>query len=135
MPIPTTAGTIALPSVGGIAATFQIGAGAPAGTTLTATESLAAPSNAPAPSAVRRVQAVSGATTFFFVSFTVSQTISTQFLTGESFALPSTYPTNAQYFVEFDDITSSPATKIASFGPATVANSQVQFQNTGGNGG
>lgn len=134
-PIPSAGGSVTFPSVSGLAATFQFGAGAPAGTTMTATESLGPPANAPAPSALRRIEAVNGATTFFFVTFTVSQTISTQLLTGESFAIPSTYPTTALYFVEFDDITSSPGTKIASFGPASVVNGRISFTNTGGNGG
>ncbi|MBV8580361.1 MAG: hypothetical protein JOZ86_06960 [Candidatus Eremiobacteraeota bacterium] len=113
---------------------FQIGAGAPAGTTITASESLTAPPNAPAPSSRLR-QSVVGATNFFYVTVTVSQSFSAQYITGEALTLANSLPSNAFYYVEIDDITSAPGTKIASFGPATVANLVAQYTNSGSSGG
>ncbi|MBV8748552.1 MAG: hypothetical protein JO103_02435 [Candidatus Eremiobacteraeota bacterium] len=132
LPVPTSAGTIVLPSLSGMSTSFQIGAGVPAGTTITANESLTAPPNAPAPSSrVRQPQSLSGATNVFYVTVTVSQSFSTQFITGEALTLASTLPTNALYYVEVDDVTAAPGTKIASFGPANVSGLVAQFVNSG----
>jgi len=129
LPVPTSAGTLALPTLSGFGVTFQIAAGAPSGTTITATESLGAPANAPAPSSARRREAIAGATNVFYVTVTLSQTVLAQIFTGENLAFPSTLPASAQYFAEVDDITSAPATKIGSFGPATVASLVAAFTN------
>jgi hypothetical protein len=129
LPLPTSAGTLTLPTLGGFGVTFQIAAGAPAGTTVTATGSLGAPANAPAPSSARRLNAIAGATNVFYVTLTVSQTISAQVFTGENLTVPSTPSAGAQYFAEVDDITSAPGTKIGSFGPATLAGLVEQITN------
>lgn len=132
--IPQTAGTMTLPSYAGYSPAVQVAAGAPAGTTLTATSSTTAPANAPAPSAIRRSpQAIAGASPIFYATFTVSASIPSQLFTGETLGLPSA-ALGVNYFVEFDDITSSPATKLATVS-GTATGATVAFNNTTGTGG
>jgi hypothetical protein len=135
MPLPTTATTLPLPTLNGMSVTFHIAAGAASGTTVTATESTGAPPNAPAPSSARHREAITGATNIFYVTMTFSQTVSSNFFPGEDLTLLSTLPTSAQYFTEIDDITSAPATKIGTFGPATLTGLLAAYTNNGGNNG
>jgi hypothetical protein len=135
VPLPTTATTLPLPTLNGMSVTFHIAAGAPSGTTVTATESIGAPPNAPAPSSVRRREAITGATNVFYVAMTLSQTVSSNFFPAEDLTLVSTLPTSAQYFTEIDDITSAPATKMATFGPATLTGLLAAYTNNGSNNG
>jgi hypothetical protein len=69
------------------------------------------------------------------VTLTFSQTVSSQYFTGESLTFPSTLPASAQYFTEIDDITSAPATKIGTFGPATLTGLLAAYTNNGSNNG
>ena len=130
--VPAAGGTQALATVGGQTATIDFGAGATAGTTVTATSAVSAPANAPAPAAkARRIQQISGAVPFYFVTITVSQSLPGSVFTSESVTLGASDPTTASYYAEFDDITAAPATKIVSFGPGTVTGGIVTVENTG----
>ena len=130
--VPAAGGTQALATVGGQTATIDFGAGATAGTTVTATSAVSAPANAPVPAAkARRIQQISGAVPFYFVTITVSQSLPGSVFTSESVTLGASDPTTASYYAEFDDITAAPATKIVSFGPGTVAGGIVTVENTG----
>jgi hypothetical protein len=121
--VPAGGGTVALPAAAnGQVATLVFAAGAPAGLTLTVTSSATAPGSAPAPSAVRRADAIANAVPFFWVTLTPSATLPASLITSELVTLTSAQPANASYYVEYDDITSLPATKAASFGPGSVAN-------------
>jgi hypothetical protein len=133
VPLPTSASTVALPAVTGEpVASLAIGAGAPAGVNITATTSTVAPSGAVAPSSVKRAaEAIAGAVPFYWVTFTVSTSVSASYFSGESVTLTAVDPTTASYYAEYDDITQSPGTKIASFGPATVANGVATIANSG----
>ena len=130
--VPAAGGTQALATVGGQTATIDFGAGATAGTTVTATSAVSAPANAPVPAAkARRIQQISGAVPFYFVTITVSQSLPGSVFTSESVTLGASDPTTASYYAEFDDITAAPATKIVSFGPGTVTGGIVTVENTG----
>lgn len=131
--VPASGGTLSLPSApNGQSASLSIAGGVPAGTTITASSSTSVPGNAPAPSSIARsTESISGAAPFFFVTFTVNQTFSAQLITGETVALLSSYPANAQYYVEFDDITSSPGTKLGCAGPGTVSGLLATISNSG----
>lgn len=134
--IPTAGGTLSIPAAStGQVAAFVLAAGAPAGVTITASSSITGPGSAPAPSSLKRsAEAISGAVPFFYVTFTVSATLSTNFLTGETVTLTSNQPATASYYAEFDDITSAPGTKLGCVGPGTVANlvATITNGNTGG---
>jgi len=128
--IPAGGGSVALATVGGQTATFDFSGSGIAGTTITATSSTTAPGNAPAPSAVlRRPQALAGAVPVFFVTFTVSPSLTAASIASESVTLGANDPTIATYFAEYDDITAAPGTKIFTFGPGTVANGTATIAN------
>ncbi|MFY9780381.1 MAG: alkaline phosphatase family protein [Candidatus Baltobacteraceae bacterium] len=124
--VPTTAGSIALPAANGIASSLSIAAGAPSGLTVTATSFSTAPANAPAPSsALRQVKSVAGATPFLYVQLQFSGTLQASYLAGETLTLPTTPVASGGYYVEIDDTTVSPATKLLSVGPGTVSGQTV----------
>jgi hypothetical protein len=129
--VPSGGGSIALPAASnGQVAALTFSAGVPAGTTISSSASAAPPAGAPAPSALKRTtQAVSGAVPFYFVAFTVSSAFSAANVTSESVTLTNADPTTASYFAEFDDITSTPGTKLATAGPGTIANGVVTILN------
>jgi hypothetical protein len=129
--VPATGGSLALPAASnGQVAALAFSAGVPAGTTISSSASAAPPGGAPAPSSLKRTtQAVSGAVPFYFVVFTVSAAFSAADIAGESVTLTSADPTTASYFAEFDDVTSTPGTKLASAGPGTIANGVVTIAN------
>jgi hypothetical protein len=119
--IPAGGGTITLPAAAnGEGSTLTVGAGASAGTTITASASTTAPSGAPAPSSIRRVESIAGAVAFLYVTFSVNQSVSANVFTSETASILNSFPANASYYVEFDDVTSLPATKLGCAGPATV---------------
>ncbi len=116
-------------------ATITLASGAPAGVTITASSSATGPSNAPAPSSVKRAaESINGAVPFFFVTFTVSANLSTQFFSSQTVSLLSSDPSTASYYVEFDDITSSPGTKLGCTGPGTVSGSTATISNSNSGG-
>jgi hypothetical protein len=134
--LPTGGGTLSIPAAAnGQAASVAVAAGVPAGTTITTTSSATAPGSAPAPSSIKRsAEAIAGAVPFFFVTFTVSASVTSNLFSGESVSLTSSQPATASYYVEFDDITSSPGTKLGCAGPGTVANGVVTISNSGASG-
>ena len=127
-----TSGTASLPAAGTESATITF-SGAPSGVTLQVTDSTTAPSGAPAPSFVRRgTMAVSGATPFFYIDFTVGGTsLPSSDITQLTVTTPSSAPSGAVYCVEFDSMGSTPA-KLGSV-QGTAANGVVTF--TTGSGG
>lgn len=129
--VPSGGGSLTLPAAAnGQIASVTFGPGATAGTTLTASSSTTAPGSAPAPSSIERsTESISGAVPFFFVTFSVNQALSTTYVTGETVALLSTFPAGASFYVEFDDITSTPGTKLGCAGPATVAGLLATYLN------
>lgn len=134
--VPTNGGTLSVPAAAnGQVATFTFATGVPSGITLTSSSSTTAPGSAPAPSSlVRSTEAISGAVPFLYVTFSFSGSLASSFVTGETASLTSSLPANASYYVEFDDITSSPGTKLGCAGPGTVANLIATISNgqTGG---
>lgn len=133
-PIPQSAGSVTLPSAGGMTPALQFGSGAPVGITMTVTDTTIAPANAPAPSAIRRTQSIAGATPFFYIVATVSSNVAAQYLAGETLSLAGNIPANVSFYVEFDDITASPATKLATTVAGTLSGGLVTFTNTGASG-
>ena len=129
--LPTAAGSVAFPAVCGVSAGFTFAAGATSGTTFTAVSSTTAPAGAPSPTAVRRAEALSGAVPFLYVTLTVSQTTPTSVFAGETAALSSAQPANAQYTVEIDDVTKSPATELTAI-PGIAAVGSATFNNQNG---
>jgi phospholipase C len=128
--VPATAGTLSLPTAGGNTPAVSVAAGAPAGLTVAATASVSAPANAPAPSsAARSTSSVTGASPFLYVTLQFSATVQTSLLTSESVTLANGPQTGFSYYVEIDDITSAPATKVVSIGPGTVSGSTVTIAN------
>jgi hypothetical protein len=134
--LPTGGGTLSIPAAAnGQAASVAVAAGVPAGTTITTTSSATAPGSAPAPSSIKRsAEAIAGAVPFFFVTFTVSASVTANLFSSETVSLTSSQPTTASYYVEFDDITSSPGTKLGCAGPGTVANGAATVSNSGASG-
>lgn len=129
--IPTGGGTLALPAAAnGESATVTVGAGATAGTTITASSSTTAPAGAPAPSSIRRVESIAGAVPFLYVTFTVNQSVAANLITGESVAIFNSFPANASYYVEFDDVTVAPGTKLGCAGPGTVQSLVAGISNS-----
>jgi hypothetical protein len=127
--VPTTASTVTLPAVNGQSATLGIAAGAPAGVTLMATATTTAPANAPAPSFVRRTASIANAVPFYYVYLTASATLSLQYITSES--VPVANPSStAAYYAEYDDVTTTPAVKLFSEGPATQSSTYETIQNS-----
>jgi hypothetical protein len=134
--VSSSGGTLSLPAASnGESASLSVAAGVPVGTTITASSSAQAPGSAPVPSSIARsTESISGAVPFLFVTFTVSQSFAAQLITGEAVPVLSNFPANAQYYVEFDDITSSPGTKLACAGPGTVSGQLVSISNSGAGG-
>jgi hypothetical protein len=135
--IPGTAGIVSLPGLSGITPGFGIGAGAPAGLTMNASEGFSAPANAPAPSSVARKTAATttGITPFLFVTATFSAAVPAGLIASEVVSFASNLTTTGlNFFCELDDITTSTASKIATFGPATTVNGTVTISNTVGGG-
>jgi hypothetical protein len=132
--IPATGGALNLATSTSQVASVAIGAGAPAGVTLTASSSDTAPSNVPVISSLARTSqaktlAITGAIPFFYVTFSVSANFSTQFLSSETVSLLPSNPTTATYGVAFDDITTASGTELGVAGPGTIANGIVTFAN------
>jgi hypothetical protein len=134
--VPPAGGSLTLPAAAtGQVATLALVAGAPAGLTITASSSATAPGSAPQPSSLKRsAEAISGANPFFFITFTVSGTLSAQLVNSETVSLLSSQPANASYYVEFDDITSSPGTKLGCAGPGTVSGGIATVTNQSASG-
>jgi hypothetical protein len=130
--VPTGGGALTVASSTTQVATFTFAAGAPSNVSLSATSSTTAPASAPVPSSVKRAaDAVTGAVPFFYVTFSVSANLSTQFISAQSVSLTGSDPATASYFVEFDDITAAPATKLGTTGPVTAANGIATFLSGG----
>jgi hypothetical protein len=138
--IPGTAGTVSLPAISFITPAFGIGVGAPAGLTMSATESFTAPSNAPVPSAFVRKAAAAASTgatplstgiaPFLYVTAKFSANVPAGVIASEILTFSSTSVlTGLNFFCEIDDITSSTANKIATFGPATATGQSVTISN------
>jgi hypothetical protein len=137
--IPTGGGALTVNSTGSSVATVAIAPGAPAGVSLTATSSSTF-SNPPAISSLARTAAakpgrspqdgITGAVPFFFVTFSVSANLPSQFVSGETVSL-GTNPPTATYGVAFDDITSTPFTELGTAGPGVVSTTAgtVTFTN------
>jgi hypothetical protein len=134
--IPTAGGTLIIPAAqGGQQASIAVAAGVPAGVSITSSSSVTAPSSAPVPSSLKRsAEAVSGAVPFFYITFSVSASVTGQLFSSESVTLTGNQPPTASYYVEFDDITQAPATKLACAGPGTVANLIATISNNSGTG-
>lgn len=134
--IPVAGGTLTVPAAAdGQSATLTFGAGATPGTTITASSSASAPLGAPAPSSFKRsTESIAGAVPFFFVTFTVSQPVTASLVTAETVALLSSFPAGASYYVEFDNITTSPGTKLGCAGPGTVNGLIASISNNSGGG-
>jgi hypothetical protein len=134
--VPVAGGTLSLPAASnGEAASIAVAAGATSGTTITASSSTSAPGSAPAPSSIERsTESISGAVPFFFVTFTVNQSLSATLFSSETVSLLNSFPSTAAYYVEFDDITSSPGTKLGCAGPGTVASLAATIANNGASG-
>jgi hypothetical protein len=131
--VPSSAGSFTAPAINGLAATFNVAAGAPAGTTVTMTSSVTAPSGILAPSAIeRQTQSIGGAVPFLYVSISLSQAVSTSFFTSELLALTSSLPSTASYYLEIDDPSEAPPklTTIA----GTLTSGTATFTNSGGSG-
>jgi len=128
--VPTSAGTIALPAASGIGASLSIAAGAPAGVTLTATSSTTPPANVPAPSSIARTtKSVTGAAAFLYEKLQVSASLPMTFVTAET-VTPATAPVaGTGFFVEVDDVTATPASKVLSVGPGAISASSVTISN------
>jgi hypothetical protein len=133
--LPGTAGTLALPAIGGITPSFGIAAGAPAGVTLTAIESLSAPPHAPIITASTARKAASATTVapFLFISVTFSATVPPGVVSSEILALTGLIPVSTNYFCEVDDITGGSESQLGVLGPVT-ASSTVTFSNGSGSG-
>jgi hypothetical protein len=119
--IPAAGGTIALPAMGGVAPSFTILAGAAAGTTGIFADGATAPASAPAPSSTVRRGAALGVTPFLYITATFSTNVPGGVVADEVLELSNTFSQTAGYLCELDDITSSPGTKLATYGPATPA--------------
>jgi hypothetical protein len=137
--VPGTAGSLALSSIGGNTPSFGINAGAPAGLTLTATESLIAPPHAPVilASAVRKTASAtpSPVTPFLFITATFSAAVPSGIVASEVIALASTLPQIANYFCEIDDITGGTASPLGTIGPIVPVNGSATFGNGSGGAG
>ncbi len=134
--VPTTGGTLAIPTArGGQQATLSVAPGAPAGILITTSSSVTAPGSAPAPSSVKRTAAaVTGAVPFFYLTLSVSAPLAATLINAETVTLTANQPPTASYYVEFDDITSSPGSKLGCAGPGTVSAgvATISNNNTGG---
>ena len=134
--IPGTAGTVSLPAIDGITPAFGIASGAPAGLTMSASESTGAPANAPAPSSLARktAAAATGIVPFLYITSTFSAAVPAGIIASEilSFAAGLT-PSGPDFYCEIDDVTTANGSKIATFGPFTVNGGSVTIVNgTGG---
>jgi len=129
--VPAAGGTTELAATAnGQVVTLGFASGAPA-VSISASSSVTAPAGAPVPSSIKRAAAsISGAVPFYFVSFSVSGSLAAQYLTSEAIEITNAQPASAAYYVEFDDTTTSPAVKLASFGPATIANAVATVTST-----
>jgi phospholipase C len=78
---------------------------------------------------VRTTKSVTGATPFLYVTMQFSAAVQANVISAESVTLASAPATGTQYFVEIDDVTSAPGTKIVSIGPGTVSGSVVTIAN------
>jgi len=134
--VPSGGGSLTLPAAaGGQVATLAFAAGATGGVTVTASSSATGPGNAPAPSSLTRsTEAISGAVPFFYITFTVSGNLLATLLNSETVTLLASQPSNASYYVEFDDITSSPSTKLGCAGPGTVSGTTATVTNQSASG-
>gem|GEM_PF-3456534 len=137
--VPGTAGSLTLPSIGGNTPSFGIGAGAPAGLTLTATESLSAPLHAPVilASATRKTASASPSpvTPFLFITATFSASVPAGVVASEIIALSSTLPQLANYFCQIDDITGGTSDTLGTIGPILPLNGAATFGNGSGGAG
>jgi hypothetical protein len=115
-------------AVNGLSVVFNVAAGAPLGTTATATSAITAPSGVPAPSAIQRqAQAIAGAAPFLYTSVVLSQPISAALVLNEVLTSTNALSANVSYSVEIDDPSATPPklTTIA----GTLANGIVTFTN------
>jgi len=67
---------------------------------------------------------------FFFITFSVNQSLAANLFSGETVALLSSFPANASYYVEFDDITALPATRLGCAGPGSVQSLVASVNNS-----
>ena len=130
--IPVNGGSLTLPGVNAQVPTLTFTGGAPSGVTIAATSSVTAPGGVPGPSNLKRkIASLAGAVPFFFVTFTVSASISAQYISGETVTLASNDPPAGLYYAEFDDITAAPATKLGTAGPGSVSGNVATISNGG----
>lgn len=131
--IPGTAGTVALPAVGGTTAGFTFNGGAPAGLTMSAAASASAPANAPVPASVARTSAASkkpASTTnpsFFYVTATFSAAVPAGLIASELLAAQvggAITGINGSFYCDLDDLT-SPGSLHVTFGPGTESSNGV----------
>ncbi len=131
--IPGTAGTVSLQALGFVTPAFGVGTGAPSGLTMSAFASFSAPSNAPSPSALVRkpAAATTGIAPFLYVTATFSANVPAGVVASEVLTFSSTTATSGlNFFCEIDDITATPASKIATFGPAVASGQTVTISNS-----
>jgi hypothetical protein len=137
----SSAGQIALPQVSpGASVTLNyIGSSASpfpspfpsAGVSLSTTIYSTPPTNAPAPTSIKRAKlSLANAVGVQYVTFTVSTAMPTSFISSEVLNLTSTMPVNQPYFVELDDITTP--TYINTYPGTAVNDGTVTFTNSNG---
>jgi trimeric autotransporter adhesin len=105
--VPTTGGTVNLPSAGGYSPTLQIASGAPSGVTITATASTSAPASASVASRrVVHVRDQATAVPILYETLSVSATIAASYFLSEQFTSSSApSAAGALYYVSIVDVT------------------------------
>jgi len=131
--IPSSAGSFTAPPASALSVTFNVAAGAPAGTTATVISSVTAPSGVPAPSSIeRQPQSIAGALPFLYISLELNHAVPTSMFTSWLLTLTSALPPTASYYVEIDDPSATRPKQFTILG--TVSNGVVTFTNSGGSG-
>jgi hypothetical protein len=137
----SSAGTIPLPSVspGNYVNLNYIGSSAvpfpsplpSAGITMTALVLSAPPTGAPLPTSAKRAPlSRSNAVGVTYVTFTLSNALPANFISGETLNLAPSLPVNQAYFVELDDLTTG--AYINTYPGTAVSNGATTFTNANG---
>lgn len=122
--VPGSAGTVTLPAVGGVTPAFGIAAGAPAGLTISTTESTVAPT---ASTARKADDATSSG--FLYITATFSVNVAAGIFTSEMLTLSSSLPQNVGYSCTITDITGATPTTVGAYGPVVPSNGSVTIPN------
>jgi hypothetical protein len=141
--LPASGGSIPVNS-GNQVSSLQIAAGAPV-VAITVVGATAAPTNAPLPSAKDRAPeqaasaspspsasptAIPGAVVPYYVTLVVSANVPGSAFSGATLTLNGSEPGNALYYLEVDDISSAPASRLGTFA-GTVAGGVVTYSTSG----